>query len=123
MASTSSPGEPQRNPGVGKEKKTSDKDLDLSNSNRGVWLVKVPKYIADRWESVQANSTVGKIKISKRPGLKPLVTFSLDDEIVAERQGSEGNRSQNADGGSGFLGISKISTTQQQIPKENKFAV
>ena len=29
-----------------KEKKTSDKDLDLSNCNRGVWLVKVPKYIA-----------------------------------------------------------------------------
>ena len=123
MASTSSPGEPQRNPGVGKEKKTSDKDLDLSNCNRGVWLVKVPKYIADRWESVQPNSTVGKIKISKRPGTKPLVTFSLDDEIVAERQGSEGNRSQNADGGSGFLGISKISTTQQQIPKEHKFVV
>ena len=24
------------------------KDVDLSNANRGVWLVKVPKYIADR---------------------------------------------------------------------------
>ena len=31
-----------------REKKTSDKDLDLTNANRGVWLVKVPKYMADR---------------------------------------------------------------------------
>ena len=38
-------------PTTEKVKKTSDKDLDLSNAGRGVWLVKVPKYIAERWES------------------------------------------------------------------------
>ena len=64
-----------------KEKKTSDKDLDLSNCNRGVWLVKVPKYIADRWESVEPNATVGKVKLAKRPGEKPLITLSLDDKV------------------------------------------
>lgn len=26
--------------------------LDLSNAGRGVWLVKVPKYMANRWEKV-----------------------------------------------------------------------
>ena len=31
-----------------KEKKVSDKDVDLTNQKRDVWLVKVPKYIADR---------------------------------------------------------------------------
>jgi hypothetical protein len=31
-----------------KEKKPSDRDLDLSNASRGVWLVKVPKYMADK---------------------------------------------------------------------------
>jgi transcription initiation factor TFIIF subunit beta len=27
-----------------------DKELDCSNASRGVWLVKVPKYIAKKWE-------------------------------------------------------------------------
>lgn len=31
-----------------KEKKPSDRDLDLSNASRGIWLVKVPKYMADK---------------------------------------------------------------------------
>jgi len=34
-----------------KAKKPSDKEVDLSNCNRGVWLVKVPKYISERWEA------------------------------------------------------------------------
>ena len=72
----------QSGAGSVKEKKTSDKDLDLSNSNRGVWLVKVPKYIADRWESVEPNETVGKVKLSKRTGEKPLITLSLDDKVI-----------------------------------------
>lgn len=42
-----------------------DRDLDLSNANRGVWLVKVPKYIANRWEKAPGDIEVGKLKISK----------------------------------------------------------
>ena len=34
----------------GKEKAKKALDLDLSNSTRDVWLVKVPKYISDRFE-------------------------------------------------------------------------
>lgn len=43
----------------------SERDLDLSNAGRGVWLVKVPKYIANRWEKASGNIEVGKLKISK----------------------------------------------------------
>lgn len=42
-----------------------DRDLDLSNASRGVWLVKVPKYIANRWEKVSGDVEVGKLKISR----------------------------------------------------------
>ncbi|KAI5694009.1 hypothetical protein M8J76_013064 [Diaphorina citri] len=28
----------------------ADKDLDLTQASRGVWLVKVPKYVANKWE-------------------------------------------------------------------------
>lgn len=66
-----------------KEKKTSDKDLDLANANRGVWLVKVPKYMADRWESCDAPANLGKLKISRRAGLKPAVSFTLDEKLVS----------------------------------------
>ena len=82
----------QSGAGSVKEKKTSDKDLDLSNSNRGVWLVKVPKYIADRWESVEPNETVGKVKLSKRTGEKPHITLSLEDKVIRYKFNSRENR-------------------------------
>ena len=43
-----------------KGSKKSDRDLDLENSHRGVWLVKVPKYISDRWEKAASNTEVRK---------------------------------------------------------------
>lgn len=48
------------------KKKLSDKDLDLSNTTRGVWLVKVPNYIADRWKECNSQEEVGKLKITRR---------------------------------------------------------
>lgn len=65
-----------------KVKKVSDKDLDLSNANRGVWLVKVPKYIAERWESGNTVKDVGKLKIKRVQGQKPQVTFSLEESLT-----------------------------------------
>ena len=65
-----------------KVKKLSDKDLDLSNANRGVWLVKVPKYIAERWESGNTAKDVGKLKIKRVQGQKPQVSFSLEDSLT-----------------------------------------
>lgn len=42
-----------------------DRDLDLTNASRGVWLIKVPKYIANRWEKCPGDVEVGKLRISK----------------------------------------------------------
>ena len=84
-----------------KEKKVSDKDLDLTNANRGVWLVKVPKYMADRWESSESPGVLGKLKIARKPGQKPTVSFTLDDNLVN----------------------SSATPTDSVIPKEHKFAV
>jgi len=65
-----------------KEKPPIDRDLDLSNCGRGVWLVKVPKYISKRWEKSPSDMDVGKLKISKTPGQKAKVSLSLSDEVV-----------------------------------------
>jgi len=63
------------------KKKLSDKDLDLSNASRGVWLVKVPKYIAERWESGGAKD-VGKLKIVRKANMKPQVSFSMSEALT-----------------------------------------
>ncbi|XP_017083755.1 general transcription factor IIF subunit 2 [Drosophila eugracilis] len=60
-----------------------DKDLDLSNAGRGVWLVKVPKYIAQKWEKAPTNMDVGKLRINKSPGQKAQVSLSLTPAVLA----------------------------------------
>lgn len=59
-----------------------DKELDLSNAGRGVWIVKVPKYIANRWEKASSTSEVGKLKIHKQPGQKAQVSLTLSDAVM-----------------------------------------
>lgn len=64
------------------EPKHVDKELDLSNAGRGVWLVKVPKYMANKWEKAQGNMEVGKLRICKSHGQKAQVSLTLSDAIV-----------------------------------------
>eukprot|EP00092_Neocalanus_flemingeri_P055593 GFUD01065756.1.p1 GENE.GFUD01065756.1~~GFUD01065756.1.p1 ORF type:complete len:288 (+),score=112.53 GFUD01065756.1:128-991(+) len=94
--------------------KKTDRDLDLANSVRGVWLVKVPKYISDRWEKAAANTEVGKLRIRKVNGAKPEVNFTLSDAVCAPLAGlSDMDK----------LDLVRNSSTYQQIPKEHKFKV
>lgn len=62
--------------------KHADKELDLSNAGRGVWLVKVPKYLANKWEKVPVSTEVGKLRITKQPGAKAQVSLSLNECIT-----------------------------------------
>lgn len=99
------------------EVKRSDKELLTENRNRGVWLVKVPKFISDRWEGCNANDEVGRLKISKRSGSKPVVSFTLDDKIIQER-------SEDSSSNGGANGTEKKSgSTNKAIPKQHKFLV
>lgn len=59
-----------------------DRELDLSNAGRGVWLVKVPKYIAQKWSKAPSNMDVGKLRITKTPGQKAQVSLSLTQAVV-----------------------------------------
>uniref|UniRef100_A0A1B6C790 General transcription factor IIF subunit 2 n=1 Tax=Clastoptera arizonana TaxID=38151 RepID=A0A1B6C790_9HEMI len=68
-----------------------DKDLDLSNANRGVWLVKVPKYVANRWDKAPGNIEVGKLKIAKTPGQKAQISLSLSESIMCLKEPGEEN--------------------------------
>lgn len=92
--------------------KKSDKDVDLVNACRGVWLVKVPKYIADRWENCPENSQVGKLRIARRANATPTVSFSLDDSVIAATPVSTKGAPPSLNKGS-----------NKEIPKEHKFVV
>lgn len=68
-----------------------DRELDLSNTGRGVWLVKVPKYIANKWEKAQGNIEVGKLKISRVPGQRAQVQLSLSEAVLCLKDAGEQN--------------------------------
>lgn len=98
-----------------KDKSKNKGEVDLSNSGRGVWLVKVPKYISDRWEKAPANTEVGKLKIKKKVGgAKPDVKFTLSDTICAPVAGLSENDK---------VELIRNSSTANQIPKEHMFKV
>lgn len=46
-----------------KSKKVPARELDISNATRGIWLVKVPNYLADVWKDAEPDSELGTIKI------------------------------------------------------------
>ncbi|GIY63228.1 general transcription factor IIF subunit 2 [Caerostris extrusa] len=71
-----------------KRQKTAERDLDCTNASRGVWLVKVPKYISSLWEKSQPLSEAGRLRIVKNSG-KPDITFTLSDEMLKNPDGSK----------------------------------
>jgi len=101
---------------VVKEKKVSDKDVDLTNQKRDVWLVKVPKYIADRWESSDSGTNVGTICIKPRTagGGGPDVKFKLSESVAKERTPATGSDNQPKSS------FHVWSTTDQEIPSDYK---
>ncbi|ESO82132.1 hypothetical protein LOTGIDRAFT_135195 [Lottia gigantea] len=63
------------------EKAHEVREVDTAAAGRGVWLVKVPKYLSEIWKESPPNSDVGKLKItkSKLPGQKPEVVFTAKE--------------------------------------------
>ncbi|OXA46469.1 general transcription factor IIF subunit 2 [Folsomia candida] len=64
--------------------------VDLSMVNRGIWLVKVPKYLAARWEKIPGDVEAGKLKIYKTGAdAAPRVTLSLSDATMCLKEPGE----------------------------------
>jgi len=60
--------------------------VDCSFSGKGLWLVKVPKYLAEKWNnaSAQGNLEVGRIRITQpqAPSEKQDVVFHLNQNVA-----------------------------------------
>lgn len=79
---------------------SNERDLDCTNAKRGIWLVKVPKYLSSRWQKAPPKTEVGRLKIKGAVG-KPDIKFTLNDEIVNMKDPTE----------------------KTGIPKEHQFAI
>jgi len=92
------------------EKAHEPKELDLTGAARGVWLVKVPKYLSEQWEKITTTSDVGKLKITKPKfeGGKPEVIFSLHDQVLNAKPESS---------------TADSSKPKPKIPKDHKFVL
>jgi len=42
-----------------------ESELDLTNAGRKLWLVKVPKFVAKRWEKTPDNVDIGTLALTK----------------------------------------------------------
>ncbi|XP_052782855.1 general transcription factor IIF subunit 2-like [Mya arenaria] len=68
---------------IDEEKVKQVKEVDLTAAGRGVWLVKVPKYLSEKWKKNSGKCDVGRLKITRLKGVqgaKPEVTFSTNDD-------------------------------------------
>jgi len=102
------------NGGEKKEKQKKALELDLTNKSRDVWLVKVPKYISDRWSRAGPNADVGKLRIRTGKNMTPEVSLTLADSICAPITGISELES---------LNMVRNSSTSQEIPKEHRFKI
>lgn len=87
-----------------KRQQTSNSEKDLvecSNASRGVWLVKVPKYISSLWEKAPPLSEAGRLRIATSSMGKPDIKFSLSDEMLKYQD----------------------SNAKTTIPKEHRFSI
>eukprot|EP00063_Salmo_salar_P054556 XP_014029391.1 PREDICTED: general transcription factor IIF subunit 2-like [Salmo salar] len=57
-------------------------DLTGTKQNTGVWLVKVPKYLAQQWAKASGKGEIGKLKIVKKQG-KTDVSFTLNEDLTS----------------------------------------
>ena len=51
-------------PSNSKKAKVAARELDVGNATRGVWLVKVPNYVADSWKDAQPDAELGRVTVT-----------------------------------------------------------
>jgi transcription initiation factor TFIIF subunit beta len=103
----------------------NEKELDIENASRGVWLVKVPKYMASKWEKASAMSEIGRLKITKGIGGKPEILFDVADAIINDTKPSTSTVTKVDNSKvdkSGLVSLSKPKAPIK-IPKEHRFAI
>lgn len=66
------------------------REVDLTAAGRGVWLIKVPKYLSEKWEKASGSCEVGKLRIAQPqfPNQKTKVMYTLNEQLAKPDPGS-----------------------------------
>uniref|UniRef100_A0A0N5AZ69 General transcription factor IIF subunit 2 n=1 Tax=Syphacia muris TaxID=451379 RepID=A0A0N5AZ69_9BILA len=115
----------------GNGKKRPSDLVDCELAKRGVWLVKVPRYLSDIWEK-NAGRDVGRLIIKPGDG-KTEIIFKINHSIAAEesKNAAEASTSASTNGnnsGGGTVPVfkplgSKHKTASPGIPEEHSFII
>ncbi|KAL5476220.1 hypothetical protein EMCRGX_G026136 [Ephydatia muelleri] len=66
------------------KKAAAAREIDVSRAGRGVWLMKIPNYLASAWRNGTADTELGTIRIGSNADSKKLkVDFSLAKELAS----------------------------------------
>lgn len=98
-------------------------ELDCTNAGRGVWLVKVPKYISQRWEKQKPMTEVGRLKITTGAMAKPDIFFNLSEEIIKTELEPVGSTPSTATTTTTTSKVLPPIGEVRAIPAEHKFAI
>ena len=64
-------------------------NVDISCATRQVWLVKVPKYLANRLERAQPLQEIGRIRINTKNTESQQILFNISEELAKSNENSE----------------------------------
>ncbi|KAF2356386.1 Transcription initiation factor IIF beta subunit [Trinorchestia longiramus] len=57
-------------------------ELNLQNNSRGIWLVKVPKFLQKEWSQCSQGTEVGRLSISRCPKKRSaVIAFSMNEDL------------------------------------------
>jgi len=69
----------------------AEKEVDVTNAGRGIWLVKVPKYLQEQWKDPNRSKTeIGRLRLTSNPaGSKKgrnSIALTLNEQIASENK-------------------------------------
>lgn len=59
-----------------------DEDLDLENAQERLWLVKLPKFLFDKWQSSPSGAELGRLKVNEANRREMKVVLNEDDKSI-----------------------------------------
>lgn len=101
----------------------SDRELDVENATRGVWLVKVPKYMSSEWEKAKSKEEIGRLKITKYVILSVCWLFISCDDFYWYDRGPLGKPDIRFEVSDAVIEKAARDKPDTKIPKEHRFTV
>lgn len=96
-------------------KRQSDTSVDCELGKRGVWLVKVPRYLSEQWQQQPYGREVGRLETN------PARTSDIIFRTTVNRNAVVSTQPASPSSSSSSSSLAQKSSTPIQLPQEHKF--